>query len=81
MGVKDINADVTLDVKGLSCPMPLLKTKKFLKGVKSNQIVEILVTDPGFKKDLPELLKKTGDELMGDVDEGEGFYRVYLKKA
>ena len=81
MDLKEVQADVTLDFKGLSCPMPLLNTKKALKKITAGQVVEILVTDPGFKKDLPELLKKTGDELMGDFDAGEGFYHVFLKKA
>lgn len=81
MDAKEINADVTLDVKGLSCPMPLLKTKKALKGLKAGQIVEVLVTDPGFRKDLPDFVKKTGDEWIGDVDDAEGFFKIYLKKA
>ncbi len=81
MDVKEINANLTLDVKGLSCPMPLLKTKKALKGMKGGEIVEILVTDPGFRKDLPDFIKKSGDEWIGDSDDGEGFFRIYLKKA
>ncbi|MCD4718559.1 MAG: sulfurtransferase TusA family protein [Desulfobacula sp.] len=81
MDVKEINADVTLDVKGLSCPMPLLKTKKALKSMESGQIIEVLVTDPGFRNDLPDFIKKTGDECIGDLDDGEGFFKMYIKKS
>ena len=34
-------ADQTLDAKGLNCPLPILKTKKMLKGMSSGQILEV----------------------------------------
>ena len=51
--VENITADETLDCRGLSCPMPLLKTKKAVKKMESGQIIEILSTDPGTRNDLP----------------------------
>lgn len=80
MELKDIKPDVTLDARGLSCPMPLLKTKKAMKGMKSGQIIEVLGTDPGSKKDLPDFAKKSGNEWLGVVDDPGGFYRFYLRK-
>lgn len=46
----DIKADETLDARGLSCPMPLLKTKKTIEKLASGQILEILGSDPGTQK-------------------------------
>lgn len=76
--VDDITPDETLDCRGLSCPMPLLKTKKQVAKMQSGQILEILGTDPGTKNDLPAFAKKSGHEYLGDKDD-EGFSRMYIK--
>ena len=75
----DMTADQTLDARGLSCPMPLLKTKKELSKMKSGQILEILGTDPGTKNDLPSFCKRSGDEFLGEKED-TGFFRMYVKK-
>jgi len=74
----DITPDETLDCRGLSCPMPLLKTKKTVGKMKSGQILEILGTDPGTKNDLPGFAKKAGHEYLGEKDD-DGFTHFYLK--
>ncbi len=76
--VDDIKPDETLDASGLSCPMPLLKTKKQIGSMKSGQILEVISTDPGTKNDLPAFARKTGHELLGVKDES-GSARFYLK--
>ncbi|MBW1704363.1 MAG: sulfurtransferase TusA family protein [Deltaproteobacteria bacterium] len=76
--VDDITADETLDCRGLSCPMPLLKTKKAIGKMSSGQIIEILGTDPGTKNDLPGFANKAGHEYLGEKED-EGFTRFYLK--
>ena len=81
MDLKDITPDQTLDVRGISCPMPTLKTAKAMKGMEPGQILEVLGTDPGTKKDMPKLAKKSGHEWLGFLDNEEGFYRFYLKKG
>jgi len=58
--VENITPDETLDCRGLSCPMPLLKVKKALKKLKPGQILEVLGTDPGSKNDIPGLCQKAG---------------------
>lgn len=76
--VGDITPDETLDCRGLSCPMPLLKTKKAIKKMGSGQILEILGTDPGTANDLPGFAKKAGHEYLGQKDD-EGFTRFFMK--
>jgi tRNA 2-thiouridine synthesizing protein A len=78
--VEGITPDETLDCRGLSCPMPLLKVKKTLKKMKSGQILEILGTDPGSKKDIPDYAKKQGDDFLGMEDES-GYTRFLVKKG
>lgn len=81
MDLKDIKPDVQLDTRGLSCPMPLLKTTKAMKDMQPGQIIEVLGTDPGSKKDLPKFANKSGNEWLGVSDDDDDFYRFYLKKA
>lgn len=74
----DIKPDQTLDARGLSCPMPLLKTKKAIGSMTSGQILEVLGTDPGTKNDLPSFAKKSGHGYLGERED-DGFTRFYLK--
>nr|WP_275112836.1 sulfurtransferase TusA family protein [Rhodoblastus sphagnicola] len=53
----------TLDLRGLKCPMPVLKTKKFLATMAPGEKVEVLCTDPMSLVDVPHLLRQTGDVL------------------
>jgi tRNA 2-thiouridine synthesizing protein A len=81
MDLTKIRPDETLDVRGLSCPMPTLKTAKVMKNMEPGKILEVLGTDPGTKKDMPKLAKKSGNEWLGFLDDDEGFYRFYLRKG
>lgn len=80
MDLNSITPDLTLDAKGLSCPMPLLKTKKAVNQISSGQILEVLGTDPGSKNDMPGWCEREGHEFLGIKDD-DGFFRVYLRKA
>jgi tRNA 2-thiouridine synthesizing protein A len=72
--------DQVLDAKGLSCPMPILKTKKLLKEMKPGQILEIQGTDPGTRNDLPAFTSRSGDEFLGE-EQREGFFSFFVKKG
>ena len=81
MDTQAIATDQTLDARGLSCPMPMLKTKKTLKGMKTGQILEVWSTDPGSKNDIPDFCKKQGNELIDIIDEDEGYTRYIIEKG
>jgi len=81
MDLAKIKPDEILDVRGQSCPMPVLKTAKAMKSMKPGQILEVMGTDPGTKKDMPKLARKSGNEWLGFLDDEEDFYRFYLKKG
>lgn len=76
--VENITSDVTLDCKGLICPMPILKAKKAIGKMQSGQVLEILSTDKGTRNDLPAFAKKGGHEYLGEKED-DGFIRFYLK--
>jgi tRNA 2-thiouridine synthesizing protein A len=77
--MSDITPDEVVDLKGLNCPMPVLKTKKALDKAASGQILQIDITDAGSKSDLPAMLKRTGTELL-EMTEAGGVYSFYVKK-
>ena len=68
--------DRDLDVKGLNCPLPILRTKKALSEMSSGQVLRVLATDPGAVKDFHAFAKQTGNQLLSDaaVDQAFEFY-------
>lgn len=81
MDLSNVKADKFLDTSGLSCPMPLLKTKKALKDMQSGQVLHILGTDPGSKNDIPDFGNKNGNEFLGMEDADDGTTNYYIKKG
>ena len=71
--------DHELDVRGLSCPIPILRTKKFLTTMKAGEIVRIMATDPGSVKDFEAFARQTDNELLSST-EFEGEFQFTLKK-
>jgi tRNA 2-thiouridine synthesizing protein A len=69
----------TLDAKGLSCPMPVLKSKKAIKGIEIGQVLEILATDPGSMNDIAAWTRTTGQELL-ESSEDNGTYRFLVRR-
>ncbi len=76
----DIKADQVLDCKGMSCPLPILKTKKAVETLKKGQILKVETTDPGSKNDMNSWAKRTGNEILG-VEEGSGTFIFFIKKT
>ena len=69
-----------LDCRGLSCPLPILKTKKQMDVMKSGQVLKMEATDPGSINDINAWTRRTGNELVTHSEEG-GLYIFYIKKA
>ena len=68
-----------LDVKGLACPMPVLRAKKALKALSPGEDLEVLATDPGSVKDFDAFCATTGHDLVTS-DESDGVYRFVIRK-
>jgi tRNA 2-thiouridine synthesizing protein A len=73
-------ADLTLDAKGLNCPLPILRAKKALKEVPPNGTLEILATDPGAVADFAAFCRTTGNTLAEQSTNG-GVYRFVIKRT
>lgn len=72
--------DATLDTRGLSCPMPILKTAKRVKELEAGLVLEVLGDDPGTDEDLPAWCSQTGNEYLG-MEKEEGYTKYYVKKV
>ena len=63
--------DKQLDTSGLTCPMPIMKTKKALKTMSDGEVLHVTITDAGSAEDLPGLLEELGNTLLSS-SEGDG---------
>ncbi|MBN1800655.1 MAG: sulfurtransferase TusA family protein [Candidatus Lokiarchaeota archaeon] len=73
-------AEKIINAKGKKCPMPVLLTKKELKNMTTGQTIELIADDIGALKDIPALIKKTGDEIVETNQDGE-IITFIIKKA
>lgn len=71
--------DVELDVRGLTCPLPLLKAKQALNRLESGGVVKVLATDPGSERDFHVFTEQSATVLL-DFHKSDGEYCYYLQK-
>jgi len=69
----------TLDLQGLNCPLPIVKTAQAIKGLAPGELVEALATDPGSVADFNAWCRSTGNELVEQGEEG-GVHRFVIRK-
>lgn len=75
-----IKADVTLDAKGLACPMPIVRTKKTIDTLEAGQVLEIQATDKGSTADLKAWAERVGHQYIGTIEEGD-VLKHYVRKS
>ena len=75
-----MHADRQLDVQGLNCPLPILRTKKALSEMISGQLLHVLATDPGAVKDFHAFARQTGNTLVESNEDGLVFEFVFRRK-
>lgn len=72
--------DRELDARGLTCPLPILRTKKMLAEMQSGQVVRVLATDPGSVKDFQAFAKQTGNELLRQGETAGNAFEFFLRR-
>jgi tRNA 2-thiouridine synthesizing protein A len=72
-------AEKTLNLRGLKCPLPALRTRKALSGLVSGDILVVECTDPLAGIDIPNLLNQTGD-LLEDTVKDKRLLTFRIKK-
>jgi tRNA 2-thiouridine synthesizing protein A len=68
-----------VDARGLSCPMPIVKTAQAIKTLESGEFLEVLATDPGSVKDFAAWSRTTGHELVEQSVDG-AVYRFVIRR-
>ena len=72
-------AETTLDLRGLKCPLPALRTRKALSRVPSDHVINVECTDPLSEIDIPNLIRETGDHLE-QADRKNDVYVFRIRK-
>jgi tRNA 2-thiouridine synthesizing protein A len=70
----------SLDLKGLSCPLPIIKTSKAMKDLNPGELLEVYATDPGSVPDFKAWSQSTGNPLVESSQEAGVFHFVLRKK-
>jgi tRNA 2-thiouridine synthesizing protein A len=73
-------AEKTLNLRGLKCPLPALRTRKALSGMPASDILVVECTDPLAAIDIPNLLQQTGDTLE-DTSRTDEVLTFRIRKA
>jgi tRNA 2-thiouridine synthesizing protein A len=73
-------ADATLDARGLSCPLPVLRARKAIAKLAPGQVLAVLATDPGTVKDFQAFAEATGHRLL-EQNEGNGEFHYRIEKV
>jgi len=71
--------ELVLDVRGMNCPLPVLKAKKAMKELTKGDKIWVETTDPLSAIDIPTFCENDGHQLL-KVEEGDGFQRYLLSK-
>ncbi len=74
-----MNFDKELNARGLSCPLPIVKTKKALSDMATDQVLKVVSTDSGSVKDMAAFAEQTGNTLLETVEQN-GEFTFYMKK-
>ncbi len=74
-----MNFDKEFDASGLSCPLPIVKTKKSLADMQSGQVLKVIATDCGAVKDMQAFSDQTGNPLLSSSEEA-GKYIFFIQK-
>ena len=78
-GVRETDP-VTLDVRGLNCPLPVLKARKALKSLETGQVLRLISTDPVASLDVPHFCLEAGHALLSQ-SENDGELVFEIRKA
>jgi tRNA 2-thiouridine synthesizing protein A len=73
-------ADVTLDLRGLHCPLPILRARKALRALPPGSALQVLADDPLSPVDFEAYCEKSGDTLVESVA-SDGVFRFLIRRG
>ncbi len=72
--------DVTLDVSGHKCPVPVLRVRRMLERLSRGTILKVIATDPMTQIDFPHFCRDSGHDLL-EMTEENGIFSFIIKKV
>lgn len=75
-----MDAKLSLDFKGLLCPMPVVKLAQAIKQIQIGEILEAVATDPGVMADIPAWTRSTGHELVALDKREDKTFKFVVKR-
>ena len=76
---EELKTVTTLDLKGLVCPIPIVKVSQAVKQLQVGETVEAFATDPGVLGDIPAWCKTSGNELV-KMERVDKVFRFVVKR-
>ena len=77
---EEITVEKVMDLKGLPCPMPVVKVSKGIKEVEVGQVIEAHSTDPGSLTDFPAWARTSGNEILKTEEDGD-VIKFFIKRS
>jgi len=75
----DYTVAKVLDLKGLPCPMPVVKMSQEITSVGVGEVIEVHTTDPGSLSDFPAWAKTTGHQVL-ETDQTNSFIKIFVRR-
>lgn len=76
---EDVEFQKGIDTRGLSYPLPILRTRKAFADMQSGDVLKILATDPGAMRDFQAFTKQTGNKLL-EHNEHDKVLTFYMRR-
>ncbi len=73
-------ANISLDMRGTTCPGPILEAKKVLEGMAAGEVLKLVSNCPGARADVEDWARVTGHPLEDVVESGQHEWEFYLRK-
>jgi len=77
---EEIKADLEIDLKGLLCPLPMVRVSQNIGKVPVGGVLKAVATDPGSLADIPSWARTTGNEVL-KIDKGDKLFTFYVKRV
>jgi len=77
---RGVSPNAVLDVRGATCPGPIVEAKKLLNGMSKGEVLQLVSDCPGIRADVRSWVKATGLELADSRENAPGEYQFYIRK-
>ncbi|MBD3347961.1 MAG: hypothetical protein GF400_02045 [Candidatus Eisenbacteria bacterium] len=76
---RDVKIEKSLDMTGLFCPEPVVRTNEAIQELDEGSVLEMLADDPSSKSDMESWARRSGHELLS-VEENDGTFRFLIRR-